>query len=1472
MSNFKIAKGVCCALMLSSPMAMAEWENVKTDSRVTHTRAGFDNTKRVVYTIARVKNTGTDVLEGPFRVVIDKSTLVVSNNDGITEDGLPFFDVALSELQPGESHRFRINFELERKPLLLRASLQSDVAEDGWQLVWSDEFDGSEIDESKWSHEINCNGGGNNEKQCYTDSEENSFVENGVLNIVAKAENNETLPYSSARLRTVDKGDWTYGRFEIRAKAPSGQGAWPAIWMLPTDYVYGGWPHSGEIDIFEAVNLGVPLDDGNGSVESAVHGTMHYGQSWPNNDYSGLDYALPEGANPADDFHVYAIEWEQGEIRWYVDGVLYQTQLKSEVSYNETGVADGLEHRGWYTEQDGEFAYTEAPFDERFHMILNFAVGGDWPENVNQGGVDPAAFDGTNKFQVDYVRVYECSVNSTSGQGCATVNDGYLDPIDEGGTLNEGQAPIPIPPSDGIAEDLIIFEETLHPAWPAWDCCGGTTPTIEYEDGDYLNVVEFVVDAEPTVLGFNTNFAETPAPYDASPLEDTGVLEFDLKLVNPPNNVSAGWNLKVEQGGAATEANIVITAPTSQWQHYSVPLKTLSNAGLELNGIDVIMIFPDWGAGEGAVYRVDNVTITETQDEGGDDGNLSDVTPIDFEEDGYGASVNWNVFENDDNPALEFVTNPDASGNNDSSTVAKFTARVTGAPWVGTETVHGEFGPLTLDETNSIVKLMVYKSVISDVGVKFAINNGGAQSEIKVANTLINEWEELTFDFSGYIGLAEAIDIDQIIVFPDFDTVGRTQENVVYFDNIRFYGQGSDDDGGGDNGGEDDGDDGSQDGDLVSNGSFDNGGDDWIGAVNVIEENGNNVFYANVLAAGNAWDVNLSQVMTLVADETYIVSFKARASVDRTIIAGLGLNYDPWTVVSETVSVSTNWEPYSLTITTTGFGGENNRVLFDLGAEVGEVYIDDVSVVIQDSNGGGDPIEGDTFYLISSNGGSDIAFESDTVGEWGTGTTIQSDVMFDGLLGWELVSSSNSSEQGNWGTVLAFQNGINGDFSLHNHIELKLATTGSYTDGYKLAISGNGVSKEITLPIDESIDTWQVVTLDTADIPLNLSSVDWVAAYGIGGQSGVSTIHLTDFAIIQDQTAPFDSAPNEDFVFISSDENIPSDLIVDGDNNSNVGNVIFGEWSTGTIISDSNYEGLDGIKLSANGSWGAVLALQGDISDGSTIDNYDVDFAEYTNIKFKAASEGAFERYALSIVSNVNGNEVAQEVAFSLANEAEWNLIDIDLKMYGVNLSNVSQMALFGVYQGGSASQAIYMTDLIMYDSGKLTTEKDSSDDKFVFFSSTGEETDMIIDDNNFANDGNLTLNDWSTGTFFTSDIIYNGLSSFELSKGSSWGAVLAVMGDIYGDVQQYTIDVSKYSVLNFKIATTGSFSEYTLDFIVDGAEFKIPLSVNGSWNEVSVNLSEIPLDLSKLTQIAIFGVGGNTGDKLYLTDFHITK
>jgi len=199
-----------------------------------------------------------------------------------------------------------------------------------WQMVWSDEFDGNEINSAHWTHEVNCDGGGNQEKQCYTEDPSNSFVSDGTLKLVAlPAEEGATLPYTSARIVSQNKVNFKYGRFEVRAKMPFGQGSFPAFWMMPSDDVYGGWPNSGEIDILETVNLKTVNEEG--VVENNAYGTLHYGPNIENHAHSGAAYSLPAGVNPADDFHVYAIEWQEGQIRWYVDNYLYATQSASEL-------------------------------------------------------------------------------------------------------------------------------------------------------------------------------------------------------------------------------------------------------------------------------------------------------------------------------------------------------------------------------------------------------------------------------------------------------------------------------------------------------------------------------------------------------------------------------------------------------------------------------------------------------------------------------------------------------------------------------------------------------------------------------------------------------------------------------------------------------------------------------------------------------------------------------------------------------------------------------------------------------------------------------------------------------------------------------------------------------------------------------------------------------------------------------------
>jgi beta-glucanase (GH16 family) len=240
-------------------------------------------------------------------------------------------------------------------------------------LVWSDEFAGNGLpDSSKWGYDAgrgcpqNC-GWGNNELQYYTVKRTNNArVENGRLIIEAHKEAFENTAYTSARLVSKNKGDWKYGRIEVRAKLPVGRGIWPAIWMLPTKWEYGGWPHSGEIDIMENV----------GYLPDSLYGTVH------TNSYNGMKGTQKGNHTPVYDlstaFHVFAIEWTEEAISFFVDDKKYF------VFANDRAGSDG-----W-------------PFDKEFHLLLNVAVGGNWG---GKKGVDESIFP--QRMEVDYVRVYQ---------------------------------------------------------------------------------------------------------------------------------------------------------------------------------------------------------------------------------------------------------------------------------------------------------------------------------------------------------------------------------------------------------------------------------------------------------------------------------------------------------------------------------------------------------------------------------------------------------------------------------------------------------------------------------------------------------------------------------------------------------------------------------------------------------------------------------------------------------------------------------------------------------------------------------------------------------------------------------------------------------------------------------------------------------------------------------------------------------
>lgn len=284
--------------------------------------------------------------------------------------------------------------------------------ERGWNLVWADEFDGSSIDRSKWDFDRDCWGGGNSERQCYTDRPANASVGGGLLTITARKERftgpslpasmrsasgpvaDVTKDYTSARMVTRGKASWRYGRIEVRAKLPGGQGTWPAIWMLPEDKSLGPWAASGEIDILEAVNLGVACAGCPGGRENTILGTLHFGGNWPKNALNSTETNAPD---ILDGFHTFGIVWAPGRIDWTYDGRVFATKRRGD----------------WWTSASSDPA---APFDRNFHLILNLAVGGGLSEERGLTGVDETIWPRT--MQVDWVRVWKCQPRGSSARSC----------------------------------------------------------------------------------------------------------------------------------------------------------------------------------------------------------------------------------------------------------------------------------------------------------------------------------------------------------------------------------------------------------------------------------------------------------------------------------------------------------------------------------------------------------------------------------------------------------------------------------------------------------------------------------------------------------------------------------------------------------------------------------------------------------------------------------------------------------------------------------------------------------------------------------------------------------------------------------------------------------------------------------------------------------------------------------------------
>ncbi|MBL7815095.1 MAG: family 16 glycosylhydrolase [Saprospiraceae bacterium] len=375
-----------------------------------------------------------------------------------------------------------------------------------YNLVWSDEFDGSSLNTAKWSYQVGAGGWGNNELQYYTNGA-NVEVSNGTLKIRAKQESFNGSNYTSSRILSQYKGDFRYGKFEARMKLPFGQGIWPAFWLMPTNSEYGTWPRSGEIDVMELL----------GHQPNIVYGTIHSGTSAGATVSSSANYTLPSGSF-ADDFHTFSIEWSPTEVKWLVDGTLYSTKTGSDIS-------------PWV-------------FDKTFHAILNVAVGGNWPGAPNGTTVFPQT------MEVDYVRIYQ-KLEDVQITGAALVepaassvyslptiaNTTYAWSGGANATISSGQGTTQATMAFGSTENVTTLSATLS------NGCGTATPqySVTVSPNQWVNP-----DFENNLTNWNTS------AYNG------GAADFTISTTNPQQATKAlcaavtalgqyPWNVQVSR-------------------------------------------------------------------------------------------------------------------------------------------------------------------------------------------------------------------------------------------------------------------------------------------------------------------------------------------------------------------------------------------------------------------------------------------------------------------------------------------------------------------------------------------------------------------------------------------------------------------------------------------------------------------------------------------------------------------------------------------------------------------------------------------------------------------------------------------------------------------------------------------------------------------------------------------------------------
>ncbi|MDA8946158.1 glycoside hydrolase family 16 protein [Luminiphilus sp.] len=447
--------------------------------------------------------------------------------------------------------------------------------EEEWSLVWSDEFDGAAVDSANWTFQVGDGteyglpepGWGNGERQWYQ-AGNSEITDDGTLVITAKEEAVGGMPYTSSRMRSLEKFDFKYGRVEIRAKAAGGQGLWSAIWMMPSGSPYGTWAASGEIDIMEVVNAGTD--------NQGVFLAAHHGFQWPLNQI----VTAPAEINDASDWHTYALEWSGEYLRWFVDGEHLRTVEKDAYySYyfanNETGFALATD--------------ASAPFNQDFHLIVNLAVGGNGP-----GFVDPADVDGST-MEVDFVRVYECEYGLANGTGCNTYADRSLETADSAEPFIDETALYADGP-ETLSGDRVLV------AVAGYDNNGAM---VVVDDGDAVNI--------NSSGGGNAVIASaTGETFELKNFYGAGELKFDMYIDSSGTAPSSQILIKMDSGypSLGQVSLAVADLPKNEWFSYSIPVREfVENPGdspLNLQAVLNLIVVEPTGA---ASLKLDNVSL-----------------------------------------------------------------------------------------------------------------------------------------------------------------------------------------------------------------------------------------------------------------------------------------------------------------------------------------------------------------------------------------------------------------------------------------------------------------------------------------------------------------------------------------------------------------------------------------------------------------------------------------------------------------------------------------------------------------------------------------------------------------------------------------------------------------------------------------------------------------------------------------------